>query len=265
MRRRIVSVFLSPVVFFKRLCFWIGFVTLILVLCVAFIVFFFFHSLPHIKDMEYHQMMRMARERVYERIEDKKRIYRWVPLASVHRDLIYAVIMSEDAEFFRHNGINFDALINSLAENIKRREFAFGGSTISQQAARNIFLDNTKSITRKLKEICITRRMERRFTKNEILELYLNSAEFGPDIFGVNAASHYYFKKPPSMINAAEGAFMALMLPSPRKNHYRLYLNRNLSGQWLKRIQRVLRDMCKSGFISERQYRSYLDYRYFPD
>lgn len=255
---------LSPVIFFKRLCFWIGFVILLIAVCVAFMVFLFFHSLPDIGAMEYNQVRRITRERVYERLEVKEKMYRWVNLASVHRDLIYAVIMSEDADFFRHSGINLDALINSFAENIKRREFAFGGSTISQQAARNIFLDNTKSMMRKLKELCITRRMERRFTKNEILELYLNSAEFGPDIFGVNAASHYYFSKPPALINAAEGAFMALMLPSPRKNHYRLYLNRNLSGQWKKKLQRVLRDMCASGFISEKQYRSYLNYRYFP-
>ena len=265
MRTRFASVLLSPVIFFKRLCFWIGFLILLIAVCVAFMVFLFFHSLPDIGGMEYNQMRRMAREYVYERLENKKKMYRWVGLESVHRDLIYAVIMSEDADFFRHSGINFDAMINSLAENIKRREFAFGGSTISQQVARIIFLDNTKSIMRKLRELCITRRLERRFTKNEILELYLNSAEFGPDIFGVNAASHYYFKKPPSVINAAEGAFMALMLPSPRKNHYRLYMNRNLSGQWEKKLHRVLRDMCSSGFISERQYRSYLKYRYFPD
>ena len=158
-----------------------------------------------------------------------------------------------------------DALVNSFAENLKRREFAFGGSTISQQVVKNIFLDNKKSIIRKIRELVVTRRLEKRFSKNLILELYLNIAEFGPDIFGVNAASHYYFKKSPSRINAAEGAFMALMLPSPRKNHYRLFQNRNLSERWRRKLQRILKDMRYNDFITEKQYRYYINYPYFFD
>ena len=122
-------------------------------------------------------------------------MYKWVPMKTINKDLVYAIVMGEDAHFFSHNGINYDALVNSFAENIKRKEFAFGGSTISQQVAKNLFLDHTKTMTRKLKELFITRSMEHYFSKNRILELYLDMAEFGPDIFGVNAASHYYFKK----------------------------------------------------------------------
>jgi monofunctional biosynthetic peptidoglycan transglycosylase len=219
--------------------------------------------LPDVEEMDFDKVRQLTREKVYNRLEDKKKIYKWITLKRINKDLVYAILMSEDANYFNHNGINYDALINSIAENIKRREFAFGGSTISQQVVKNIFLDNKKSIMRKIEEIIITRRMERRFQKNQILEFYLNIAEFGPDIFGVNAASHYYFNKPPSEINAAEGAFMALMLPSPRKNHYRLFQNRNLSGRWKKKLQRILKDMRYNGFINNQQYRYYLNYPYF--
>ncbi|NVM21315.1 MAG: transglycosylase domain-containing protein [Desulfobacterales bacterium] len=253
----------APIVFFRKLCFWTGFVTLFVLFSLSLAVFLFFNFMPDVGKMGFNELRQMARESVYNRLEDKGNVYKWVPVKMINRDLMYSIVMSEDADYFSHNGINYDALINSLAENIKRRQFAFGGSTISQQVVKNIFLDSGKSIIRKIKELCVTRRMEKKFSKNQIIELYLNIAELGPDIFGVNAASHFYFKKPPSKINAAEGAFMALMLPSPRKNHYRLYQNRNISGRWRKKLERILKDMRYNDFISEEQYRYYLNYHYF--
>ena len=105
--------------------------------------------------------------------------------------------------------------------------------------------------------------LEKHFTKNQILELYLNIAEFGPDIFGVHAASRYYFKKRPSKINAAEGAFLSLMLPSPRRNHYSLFQNRNLTPNKKRKLRRVLRGMVSEGFISQKQYNRYVRYNFF--
>lgn len=262
-KRKVISFLLSPFILFKKLCFWTGFVTLLLLFLFSLTVFLFFRALPDVEEMDFNRVKQLAREKVYNRLEDKKKIYKWVSLKKINKDLVYSILMSEDSNYFNHNGINFDALINSFAENIKRRELAFGGSTISQQVVKNIFLENQKSLIRKIEELVITLRTERRFQKNQILELYLNIAEFGPDIFGVNAASHYYFKKPPSEINAAEGAFMALMLPSPRRNHYRLFQNRNLSGRWKKKLQRILNDMRYKGFINEKQYQYYLNYPYF--
>ena len=264
-KRRIIAFLLAPFVYFKKLCFWIGFITFLLFLALSLSIFLFYHTLPNLKAMDYKDLVQLAREEVYQRLEDKNKVYKWVSLRAVNKDLVYAIVMSEDAHFFSHNGINYDALINSIAENLKRREFAFGGSTISQQVVKNIFLDNKKSIMRKIRELVITRRMEKRISKNLILELYLNIAEFGPDIFGVNAASHYYFKKSAYRINAAEGAFMALMLPSPRKNHYRLFQNRNLSERWRRKLQRILKDMLYNDFITEKQYRHYVNYPYFSD
>src|SRR5690606_22251702 len=116
--------------------------------------------------------------RVNARLEDKRKRYKWVPMKKIHRDLVFSIVVSEDATFFEHNGFNFEAMVDSLAENIKERKAAYGASTISQQVVKNVFLTSEKTLFRKLKEALITHQMERRFSKNEILEIYLNIAEF---------------------------------------------------------------------------------------
>jgi len=95
------------------------------------------------------------------------------------------------------------------------------------------------------------------------LELYLNLAEFGPDIFGARAASFYYFGHHPLYVNAAEGAFMALMLPSPRKNHYSIFKNKQLSPSKRRKLKRILADMLHNEFISSRQFRKFVNYDFF--
>ena len=119
--------------------------------------------------------------------------------------------MSEDSSFFQHDGINYDAILRSLLVNLKAKSFKAGGSTISQQVVKNIFLTQEKTIIRKFKGILYNKRIgEKFYKKNQILELYLNIIEAGPDIYGVNAASHIYFSKRPSELNGAEGAFVAI-------------------------------------------------------
>jgi monofunctional biosynthetic peptidoglycan transglycosylase len=170
--------------------------------------------------------------------------------------------MSEDSGFFEHDGIDIDAILNSVAVNLKHRKYELGASTISQQVVKNLFLGSEKKVFRKIKEILITEKLEKRLSKNEILEIYLNMVEFGPDIFGVNAASQHYFGRPPKDINAPEGAFIALMLPSPRRYHYAIFENRNLSPARRKKIRRILGDMLANDFISSRQYQEYSHYNF---
>lgn len=186
----------------------------------------------------------------------------WTDLKDVNRDLLYAIVLSEDAQFFRHSGIDYDALIAALAENIKSKEWRFGASTISQQTAKNLYLNSNKTLSRKLQELLITHRLEDALSKNEILELYLNLIEFGPELYGIGNASRYYFNKPPAEINAAEGAYLALLMPSPRKYHYTLYQNGNWSPALMKKHQRILRDMRFKELISISQYKHYQQWRY---
>jgi monofunctional biosynthetic peptidoglycan transglycosylase len=260
---RILYVVLSPYRYFRWVCFITGLIVWAFIAIMAVVLYFFYSSMPDFEIMSFKEFKGVAQKQVLSKLNDKRVGYRWRPLDQISRDFLYAVVMGEDASYFEHSGINYDALINAFAENIKRRKFVFGASTISQQVVKNVFLYSSKTITRKLKELIITRRMEDRFTKNEILEVYLNIAEFGPDIFGVHMASRYYFKKEPQRINAAEGAFLALMLPSPKKYHYAIFKNKYLAARHKRKLRRILKDMLYKELISPQQYRDYSNYTYF--
>ncbi len=213
--------------------------------------------------MSFAKLKTITQTKISAHYENKKRKHRWVSLKDVSRDFLYTVVMSEDAQFFEHSGVEFDNILASAALNIKEGKYSHGASTISQQVVKNIFLSNQKTISRKLKEVLITQDLERYFSKNEILELYLNLAEFGPDLYGARSAAWHFFRKRPAKINAAEGAFMSLMLPSPRKNHYSIFQNHNLTLSKKKKIRRVLRDMLHQEFISLKQFKRYSRYNYF--
>lgn len=262
-KKTLLQIVLSPWRFFKAVCFTVGLAVIGLGLSLGVYTYLFYRSTPDLGRYRFTDLQTVAVKRVSDRRPEARTSARWVPINQVSRDFLYSIVMSEDSTFFEHDGINFDAIASSLAENIKERKAAFGGSTISQQVVKNLFLDSQKHVSRKLKEILITRSLEQHFSKNQILELYLNIAEFGPDIYGVGAAAEHYFRKTPSEINAAEGAFIALMLPSPKRYYYAVIENRNLTLARRKRINRVLRDMWMQEYISESQYRKYVKFDFF--
>lgn len=128
-----------------------------------------------------------------------------------------AVIVSEDSAFYSHKGFDWDELKKSVEENVKEGAYARGGSTITQQLAKNVYLTPEKSILRKVREAMITVQIEKTLTKDEILEKYLNVVEFGENLYGISRASRFYFQKSPSELTPAEGAFLAFLLPNPKK------------------------------------------------
>ena len=256
-KKTLRQMILSPYRAFKVLCFSIGFAVLTVSVALIFYGYAFYRSTADLGRYTFANLQSLAQKRTANHQLDRKWHGKWFPISAVSRDFIYSVVMSEDATFFEHDGINFNAIVSSMAENLRERKAAYGGSTISQQVVKNLFLDNEKSVSRKLREIIITRGLEKYFSKNQILELYLNIAELGPDIYGVGVASEHYFKKLPSEINAAEGAFVASLLPSPKRYYYSVVENRNLTFARRKRINRVLRDMMVQEYISQSQYRSY--------
>ncbi len=263
LKDEIVYVLMSPVRLIKFICFSIGAFVLIFTTLLAIYVWNIFYTVPEVASLKLDDFKTLAIKSVDTKRENKDKKLVWTPISEVNRDLLYSIVFSEDQTFFDHDGVNYDALINSLAENIKKREYAYGGSTISQQVAKNIFFQNNKSLRRKIQEFIVTRKLEGKLKKNEILEIYLNLAELGPDIFGVREAARHYFGKDPKDINAAEGTFIALMLPSPRGNYYKVYENKNLTKQSRKHINRVLRDMLFKEFITEAEYRQYSRYDFF--
>jgi len=153
--------------------------------------------------------------------KEKKKTYRidqsWVPYSKISPYLIKAVLIAEDDKFWNHEGFDYQAIQKAIEKDLNARKFRYGGSTITQQLARNLFLSPEKSLIRKISEAVITWRMEKVLSKKRILELYLNVVEWGEGIFGAEAASRHYFGKPSSELNPEEAARLAAILPNPRR------------------------------------------------
>jgi monofunctional biosynthetic peptidoglycan transglycosylase len=155
------------------------------------------------------------------KLKEKGKKYRmdqsWVPFSKISPYLIKAVLIAEDDKFWEHEGFDYEAIQKAIEKDLKAKKFKSGGSTITQQLARNLFLSPEKSLIRKLSEAVITWRMEKALSKKRILELYLNVAEWGEGIFGAEAASRHYFGKSSSELTPQEAARLAAILPNPRR------------------------------------------------
>lgn len=141
----------------------------------------------------------------------------WVPLTRISPYLVKAVLIAEDDKFWHHDGFDLEAIRKALEKDIRARRFKAGGSTLTQQLARNLFLSPEKSLLRKAAEAALTWKMEQALSKKRILELYLNVAEWGEGIFGAEAAARHYFGKPAAELDPREAARLAAALPNPRR------------------------------------------------
>ena len=142
--------------------------------------------------------------------------YRWTPMNRISSHMPLAVIASEDQKFFDHWGVDLEAIIDAIADNRSRRR-PRGASTISQQVVKNLFLWPGRSYLRKGLEVYFTLIMEVLWPKTRILEVYLNIAEMGTGVFGVEAAGQRFFRKPAARLNRREAATLAAVLPNPRR------------------------------------------------
>jgi monofunctional biosynthetic peptidoglycan transglycosylase len=146
---------------------------------------------------------------------------RWnpVPIATIPDSVVRAVIVAEDARFFEHEGVDLAALKDAMEYNLSRKKMVYGASTISQQTVKNIFLSPSRNPLRKWHELLLTIGMERNLSKQRILEHYLNVAEFGRGIYGVDAAARYYWGIPASRLTSRQAIELAATLPSPANNN----------------------------------------------
>ncbi|MGE5173895.1 MAG: transglycosylase domain-containing protein [Betaproteobacteria bacterium] len=140
----------------------------------------------------------------------------WIPISALPDVVIQAVVIAEDDTFFEHRGVNYKATWDALVHDVKKRRFARGGSTITQQMIKNVLLSKEKTISRKLREYVLARKAEEILSKRRILEIYLNEVEWGENIYGIEAASRYYLDKHALELTAGEAALLAGMLPNPR-------------------------------------------------
>ena len=143
--------------------------------------------------------------------------HRWVPYARISPQLKRAVIAAEDAKFIDHDGFDWEAIQKAMEKNERRGRVVAGASTISQQLAKNLFLSGERSWLRKAQEALITGMLETAMDKRRILELYLNFAEWGEGVFGAEAAARHHFGVPAQALDAEQAAWLAAILPSPRR------------------------------------------------
>jgi monofunctional biosynthetic peptidoglycan transglycosylase len=167
---------------------------------------------------------------------------RWVALKHLPPSLSKAILVSEDASFSDHSGFDFSEIGNAVTTALKTASFPRGASTISQQLAKNLYLTESRSPLRKLREAVLTLKLERSLSKARILEIYLNIIELGPQIFGVEAASQKYFGISARDLNESQSAFLAAIIPNPRT-----VFNPKLHPERVrKRTSSILRRMQRS-------------------
>lgn len=179
----------------------------------------------------------------------------YVKLKSISPYMIHALIAAEDAAFYSHKGFDWHEMEASFETNLKNGKIARGGSTLTQQLAKNAFLTKDKSYLRKIKEAYLANAIENRYKKDFILEKYLNVVEFGPNIYGVKPASLHYFQKNPSELHPLEAAYLAFLLPNPK-----LYSQSSRKGVLTpfakKQVGIILKRMSSFGKLSPAGYQT---------
>jgi monofunctional biosynthetic peptidoglycan transglycosylase len=175
----------------------------------------------------------------------------WIPFERVAPVLVQAIVVSEDANFFGHDGLDWEAIRDAAEHDLKVRRFARGASTLTQQLARNLWLGTEKSLWRKAKEAILAAKLERALTKRRILALYLNVVEVGDGVFGVEAGARERFGTSAATLTPAQAVVLASLLPAPR----RVDLGRPTT--WLRtRSRRLLDRLHEYGRLDDDAHRA---------
>jgi len=175
----------------------------------------------------------------------------WVPIDAISPNMETAVQVCEDGHFMYHHGFDFEAIQNSIKDNLIKGRFARGASTISMQLAKNLYLSKEKTLGRKLQEAVLTQLLEQELSKRELLELYLNVIEYAPGVYGIGPAAHYYFAKRPSDLSLGQALYIASILPNPEHQHFDR--DGKVSAAWTTYLQRLMRIAKKIGQINDEQ------------
>jgi monofunctional glycosyltransferase len=219
---------------------WTWRLLILAVLGVLAVQLWYFGWIAYWKYENPRQTAFMAREleRLQTRNPKAQLRHEWRPYERISNHLKRAVITSEDARFVEHEGVDWDAVQKAYEENLKRGRPVKGGSTISQQLAKNLFLSADRSYVRKAQELVIATMLEWLWDKRRILEVYLNVVEWGEGVFGAEAATRHYFGVGAHQVDAEQAARLAAFLPSPKR------YGRIRSGRYLdSRTSAILRYM----------------------
>ncbi len=192
--------------------------------------------------------MEQRKERLRDEGKSDALEWRWVRYGSVAPSLRRAVLVAEDNSFYEHEGVDVEGMKEAFERNWKRRKLTHGGSTITQQLAKNLYLSPSRNPLRKVREYFIARSLEKHLTKKRILEIYLNVVEMGERVYGAEAAARHYFGKSASALSPREAALLAGCLPNPR------VMNPGNPNKRLRARQRmILSRMKRWGYLLERE------------
>ncbi len=224
-----------------------------------FLLFLGFRSLTDVGELRTHypRVVYNAKTQDADIEIVKQRPASWVTLREVSPVASAAIVLSEDWAFWQHNGFDWEQLWSAMQTNLQSGRFVRGGSTITQQVIKNVYLSSEKTLVRKLKEAVLTVRIERHVSKKRILEIYLNIVELGPGVYGIGPASRHYFGKHPSQLTAKEGAYLAMLLPSP-KRYSVSFRKKTLTPYARGTIRGILSKLLATRRLSEEEYRAAL-------
>lgn len=175
------------------------------------------------------------------------------------KHLVAALIAAEDASFYFHKGFDWDEIQDSLEKSLDAGRWVRGGSTLTQQLAKNLYLNQEKSLTRKIKEFYVAKEIEKKLSKTQIIEKYLNVVEFGEKIYGIRSAANHYFQKSVGELSPAESAYLISLLPSPIKYSRAFHNNKELSRYNKSRVTRILSLLKLQRKINDDEYTAELD------
>jgi monofunctional glycosyltransferase len=229
----------------KRIWGWIwrG-ITICFVLLIVYQLWIFGHVLWWIKyNPSTSAFMETRLEAMQDTNPDAELQHQWVPYAKISNNLKRALIASEDANFVDHEGFDWDGIQKAYEKNMKKGKIVAGGSTISQQLAKNLFLSGARSPFRKIEEAAITVMMEAVMDKQRIFEIYLNVIEWGNGVFGAEAAARHYYHISASQLSPAQAAKLAAMVPNPR------YYDKHRDAQGLQRKTGIIMSRMNSSDI----------------
>lgn len=222
----------------------------LLVTFVVGAVLYFYFTLPDVAQLKQKNPRSTALMKLRDEEYKKKNIRAtrqqiWVSYGGISEHLKKAVLVSEDAAFFSHKGVDVNELKAALKKDWETLSFSRGGSTITMQLAKNLYLNPSKNPLRKITEIVIAHQLEQALSKRRIFEIYLNVVEWGRNVYGIEAASRHYFGKSAAALEPLEAATLAALLPSPRNSQDRSIVNRrNL----------ILSRLASVGYLSNEEF-----------
>lgn len=227
---------------------------IVAVLVVAFLIGLFVSFRPDLIHKLKKQYVRVSYDAVTKTVDYKivkDRPSAWTRLNEISGHAVWAVVISEDWAFYEHEGVDFRQVQKAVRDHLKGGRLR-GASTLTQQLAKNIFLNHERSFLRKMREAGMAMVMEHSLDKQRILEHYLNIVEFGEGIYGIAMASEFYFNKGPAKLTAKEGAFLAMLLPSPKK-YAVSYEEKELTDYASQTIEDILKKLNQAKILSDEQ------------